>query len=787
VATTQHSLIGRSYLLAVPIAGIAVIIAATIELVAAPPPLGWAFLTALTALTGAYTIKIPGLVVRLSVSEPLVFLSTFLYGPAAGALTAAVDACVASLRLVPRLRTVHRVLFNVGTVAIAVYVAAQIYFTLAGLDMRRPRYGALETFVWPLYVFAAGVFAINSGLVAFALGFERHTSAFSIWRRQFLWLAATYLASASIAAILVTFTSTFNWALVGLLLPLAGVSFVAVRTTLGRLDDTNQHLAEVNTLYLSTIETLAMAIDAKDQVTHGHIRRVQRFAVELAKALGVVDDRQLKAIEAAALLHDMGKLAIPEFILNKPGKLSASEFDVMKTHAALGADILSSIHFPYPVVPIVRHHHENWDGSGYPDGIKGSDIPIGARILSVVDCYDALTSDRPYRPAMSDAQAIEILRERRGRMYDPLVVDRFVDALHSLKASVERDLLPSLPRTPVQPTAEPHQGVLSGGTTRGVPISLPDRQGGVGGALDLLTSLAPYPPGRASASVARETLQRLRSVISFDSGVIFAPDDNTLALHVLAVDGQLSDTVSGLRVPVAERLTGWVAAYRTSVWNSDAALDLEPDLRPGQLVLASAVPLATADRLVGVLTLYGRRGQDISLAERVHLEAAAALIAAELAESTRLEPRCIDGRRIEVRSACLPIIEAALSSDGAGNHMYWVAGLRLGSISRDDGRHPSDLEYLGAVQQLVSACRSRQAALHAVLLSSRSLLLVGDAASADAVQEALKESAHRGPLQLLALSVSPLHNSLDLQMFVRLAIEPPTKATSTAADVPSVH
>ena len=188
-------------------------------------------------------------------------------------------------------------------------------------------------------MFAGGVFAINSWLVALALSFERRASPFAIWRTQFLWLSATYLASASIAAILVAFTNTFSLGLVGLLLPLILVSFVAVRITLGCLDDANLHLTEVNRLYLSTIETLAMAIDAKDQVTHGHIRRVQRFAVELAKALGVSEDRQLKAIEAAALLHDMGKLAIPEFILNKPGKLTASEFDVMKTHAALGAAI----------------------------------------------------------------------------------------------------------------------------------------------------------------------------------------------------------------------------------------------------------------------------------------------------------------------------------------------------------------------------------------------------------------------------------------------------------------
>src|SRR5581483_6236060 len=182
----------------------------------------------------------------------------------------------------------------------------------------------------------------------------------------------------------------------------------------------------LNRLYLSTIETLAMAIDAKDQVTHGHIRRVQTFAVRLAHELGVRDDNLLKAVEAAALLHDMGKLAVPEHILNKPGKLTEAEFEKMKLHASVGADILSAIDFPYPVVPIVRYHHENWNGTGYPDGLKGTEIPIGARILSVVDCFDALTSDRPYRPRLTDEDAIKILVERRGTMYDPLIVDTFI-------------------------------------------------------------------------------------------------------------------------------------------------------------------------------------------------------------------------------------------------------------------------------------------------------------------------------------------------------------------------
>src|SRR5262249_5255359 len=130
--------------------------------------------------------------------------------------------------------------------------------------------------------------------------------------------------------------------------------------------------------------------------------------------------------EAAALLHDTGKLAVPEHILNKPGKLTEAEFERMKQHVDVGADILTLVDFPYPVVPIVRAHHESWDGTGYPRGLRADEIPIGARILSVVDCFDALTSDRPYRRRMTDAAAIDILLERRGRMYDPAVVDTFI-------------------------------------------------------------------------------------------------------------------------------------------------------------------------------------------------------------------------------------------------------------------------------------------------------------------------------------------------------------------------
>src|SRR4029077_851157 len=189
-----------------------------------------------------------------------------------------------------------------------------------------------------------------------------------------------------------------------------------------RIQDSLRHIGEVEHLYRAAVETLAIAVDAKDQVTHGHIRRVQRHTIALARAIGISNDIELKALEAASLLHDVGKLAVPDYVLNKPGALSHAEFEQIKLHAAKGAEILTAVEFPYPVVPIVRSHHEFWNGQGYPDGLSGESIPIGARILTVVDCCDAVTSDRPYRRKMTDAEATEILRSRSGTMYDPRIV-----------------------------------------------------------------------------------------------------------------------------------------------------------------------------------------------------------------------------------------------------------------------------------------------------------------------------------------------------------------------------
>jgi GAF domain-containing protein len=328
---------------------------------------------------------------------------------------------------------------------------------------------------------------------------------------------------------------------------------------------------------------------------------VQSYAVGLARALGINDELTIKAIEAAALLHDTGKLGVPEHILNKPGGLTAPEFEQMKRHVDIGADILSLVEFPFPVVPIVRCHHENWDGGGYPRGVKGEDIPIGARILSVVDCFDALTSDRPYRRALSDKAAIDILLERRGRMYDPAVVDTFIQVYKTIdissgdKSAEQQVVLDQISRS--RQAAPPAAGDIAA-TSANVPahdnvlafVSLARLAFGSGSLADML-------------SLSTKLVCDLAPGVSGAWFMLTAGNDH---LTVAESFGPAAEALRGRTIRVGDRLTGWVAANRQLIINSDAALDFGERslLEISQLKGCLSVPLLAGETLVGVLSLY---------------------------------------------------------------------------------------------------------------------------------------------------------------------------------------
>jgi putative nucleotidyltransferase with HDIG domain len=555
----------------------------------------WLILAALTLLSGSATVKLPSVPATISISETFVFTSVLLYGPAAGATIVALDGLIISSWFARRRKELYRVLFNMAAPALSIWLSAQVYFLFPDIRPLVSSEISIEQLIVPLLTFTILHFLINSALIAVAVACETGRGVWNIWRGDFLWLSLNYFGGASVSALLVVYTREIDPAYLSIIVPLLLILYFTFKIPMARVEDTNRHLTKVNTLYLSTIETLALAIDAKDQVTHGHIRRVQTFAVELARAIGISDTDQLKAIEASALLHDMGKLAVPEHILNKPGRLTPAEFEKMKLHASIGADILSSIEFPYPVVPIVRHHHENWNGTGYPAGISGIDIPIGARILSVVDCFDALTSDRPYRPRLSLAAATQILMERRSTMYDPLVVDAFVKLQPALfqEPELPHDVGVALP-IPLSANA-PHQSHSDVRRADSRPLQ-------VFKIYQLLAEGSSMPWD----DVVDLFLNRLNEIVPFEASLVYVYDRESDELVCESARGRGLQDLLGRRVAIGVGLTGWVAAHRKSQLNSPGALDASGDAGAKLAVYGNAlvVPICQGDTLLGVVSLY---------------------------------------------------------------------------------------------------------------------------------------------------------------------------------------
>jgi diguanylate cyclase (GGDEF)-like protein/putative nucleotidyltransferase with HDIG domain len=598
--TEQGSPLATPFVNAVIIAGATVVAHSIHQLFAAPVGAQWFILVALTLLTGSFTIAMSSLSVRVSVSETFVFASVLLFGTAAGTVTVVLETLVMSFWLRPHSRAPQRVLFNAAAPAVAIWVSGTVFYWFSGISpfLRHPT--PLPVLFLPLAVFTTLYFLLNTWLVAFAVAFHKNRSPLQIWWPQFTWVSINYFSGASVAALIVTYSHKIDISTLLIIVPLLVISYLTFRTAMGRVDDTTRHLGQLNDLYLSTIETLAMAIDAKDQITHGHIRRVQTYAVGLARRIGVVDDQLIRAIEAAALLHDMGKLAVPEYILNKPGKLTPAEFEKMKLHASVGADILSAIDFPYPVVPIVRHHHEQWSGGGYPDGLSGTDIPIGARILSVVDCFDALTSDRPYRPRLSDEAALNILTERRGSMYDPLIVDTFI--------KVYKQIAPIA--VPLGPARAALNEITSSTLSNPIPTTPSfglDDITASGDEMLTLYEIAGALAGKVSVAERADAIAKhIRRLVPFSLLVLYVYDPETDDLEARHAIGEAAPLVKGMRISIGQRLSGWVGANRQTIMNSDPVLDLGEMARAVTPRLRNCLssPLILNGELVGVLTLY---------------------------------------------------------------------------------------------------------------------------------------------------------------------------------------
>jgi putative nucleotidyltransferase with HDIG domain len=605
---------GERYLIVVGSLGAIAIAVSMATLAARPPDVRWLILAVLTVASSQLTLRMPPAVpVSFSISDIFTFSAALLFGPAAGALLAAIDAVVLSARLLHSPRSALRTLFNASAAAVAMLTASRVFFALAGTVPFASHPSDVIGHAGALAIFATLYFALNTGFVAGAVAAEGRHPAWQVWREHFMPLWPGYAGGACAAGLGLFLLSAQHGELRVLVfvLPIPFILYITFRTAVGRMHDDVSHLTRINSMYLATIETLAQAVDARDDVTHDHLRRVQKNAMRLARELKITDDLQLRAIEAAALLHDIGKLAIPEHILNKPDKLTPTEFGVMKLHAKIGAEILEPIGFPFPVVPIVRHHHENWDGSGYPDGLRGEQIPIGARILSVVDCFDALTSDRPYRRAFSPEKAFAIIGERSGVMYDPRIVATLAAIKDAMCEQIERsDAVSAALAESIACARQTVRSDEGDPAQTAMMVNVAGRLGQIVGHHEDLQVLC--------CALEDELALRMPSMTL----VIYLYDAQLDALYARAAAGVHMKAVEGLTIGLGLRLTGWVGAHRTTIANSEAALDLgniASQLRPlPQLCLST--PIADQGRLCGVLTVYSSSnapfsGVDVSLFE----------------------------------------------------------------------------------------------------------------------------------------------------------------------------
>src|SRR6266853_1091808 len=382
----------------------------------------------------------------MSISYAVDFASLLLLGANETMFVAATSAWSQCTFRVPSKSPVYRTLFSMASLVLTVKLAGLVYGWFSG-----PSSDTLLTLAnlpKPLVVAATAYFVGNTILIATAIGLSTKQSILRVWNENFLWSAPSYFVGALAAAAAAMVVQRGGYWTAGLTSAPVYLLYRTYKVYLGRVQDEQRHVQEVSDLHLATIEALALAIDAKDQTAQSHIRRVQVYAAGLARTLGM-SDNEIQGVKTAALLHDIGKLAVPEHILSKPGPLTQEEFQKIRIHPQVGAEIIAAVPFPYPVAPLILSHHERWDGKGYPQGLAGTAIPTGARILTIVDYYDAVTTERPYHRALNSESALAMLKHEAGRALDPELVATFVAMLPSLVAEYAGEVLAAetLPET----------------------------------------------------------------------------------------------------------------------------------------------------------------------------------------------------------------------------------------------------------------------------------------------------------------------------------------------------
>src|SRR5438874_3790788 len=387
----------------------------------------------------------------------------------------------------------------------------------------------------------------------------------------------------------------------------AGVaSFLTYKVHFEGIKTKSREAEELSRLHMATVEALATAIDAKDQTTHCHVRRVQIYADGLGKLLRL-SAAELAAMKAGALLHDIGKLAVPDQILNKPGMLTPAEFEKTKVHTIVGEEILRRVNFPYPVLPIVRHHHERWDGRGYPDGLRQEDIPITARIMSVVDCFDSVREDRPFREGMSSENAIALLRKGSGTHFDPRIVELFIQHLPKFEAEVDARGLADNIHTSTQSKliAPAHEDGVH--TQESATFTAYDKIRSAHREVYALYEIArTFGSSLEIENTLSSIVDKIGHIVSFDTCVVYLFDQSEGYARTALAVGMNAEAMRDRCFAFGEGATGFALANRQPVNRLHPSLDFGVTLEPMECEYRSmaALPLVKDDLLLGALSVY---------------------------------------------------------------------------------------------------------------------------------------------------------------------------------------
>ena len=693
-AARRRSGLLRAYVATVFVIGLAAIIEALFSLHQSPVPYLWVILALLAIASDSLrAFKIPGLTAHVSPSEIFLFVIVLLFGSAPAVITLAVGGLTFSLRR-ERIRKdkpgryqYQYAAFDLAEPALSISVAAHVYFWLGGIEPLWTETASVARIAWPALAMTSVYFLMNSGLSAIAEAGATGTSPIALWRKYFKDVFVNYVSNASVAVVLAAnlptrdvvealqalagtamalvrvlpsvavpggltalwvvnpFTATAQVLLtqaqpillvfasvLAVVVPLVIAPYRNLALSTGRLADQKKHLDEMEEQNLRLAEMLAMTAEEKDEATSlGHIRSVRKYTLWLATELGVTGQRELEDLSFAALLHDLGKLRIPDYIREKPTRLTESELRRMQTHAALGAEMAGRIgeRFRTGVAPIIHRHHENWDGRGYPDGIAGEAIPLGARILQVADCYDALRRWRPYRRAWTHEEALAIVRERAGTMYDPAVVRAF-DAIEARIAAEPYDDAPG-----VEVEAESHTDLAPQPADVAAPPPTDVlRESGRSALTQLLEHLFRLDPHVGVEAACDIVSTYLRQLTPATLVVFYTHDVETEALVATHASGYGADLLRGSSMPLGKNVSGWVAVNGRSII-TDPVLDSVESLGHVDPPFKSlmSVPLATDASTVGVVTLYATGENAFQDEQRQALELASLPIAETLSRA----------------------------------------------------------------------------------------------------------------------------------------------------------